>query len=161
MANETQFRRVIYGLNTLFKGLKEETAEDRLHQFVRALEALIRPEKGKTKYQFTRRCQTFARKSNETQNLLSEAYDMRSATEHLNPWGKALQSCSPGRGEDVYWQRTRQIEHLACEAYSRLLRNPALREHFRWTEFWELSEDERLKLWGTPLDIAQEPLVQE
>ena len=159
-ANETQFRRVIYGLNTLFKGLKEKTGEDRLHQFVRALEALIRPEKGKTKDQFKHRCQTFTRESADTHDLLSEAYDMRSATEHLNPWEKALQSHPPDQREDVYWQRTRQIEHLACEGCSRLLRKPSLRVHFR-TEFWELSEDERLKLWGAPLDITQEPLVQE
>jgi hypothetical protein len=42
-ADKTQFRRVIRGLNTLFTGLKE-TGQDRLHQFVRSLEALVLPD---------------------------------------------------------------------------------------------------------------------
>ena len=91
-AEKTQFMRVIRGLNTLFKGLKEETGEDRLHQFVRSLEALILPKINATTRQFAHRCQTFARASNDTHNLLLEAYAMRSATEHLNPWDTAVQS---------------------------------------------------------------------
>ena len=163
-ANE-KFRRVIRGLHTLFKGLKEETGQDRLHQFVRSLEALILPDKGETRKQFMHRCLTFARKCDDTRTLLGQAFDMRSATEHLNPWEEAVQEYLPSHREDVCWQRTRQIEHLACDAYSRLLRDPALREHFR-TEgaivaFWKLPDDQRRELWGTPLDIAKEPLVQE
>ena len=122
-ADKTQFRRVIRGLNTLFKGLKEETGQNRLHQFVRSL----------------------------------EAFEMRSNTEHLHVLSD--------KHEDVCWKRTRQIEHLACDAYSRLLRDPALRKRFQ-TEaeieaFWKLSDGQRRGLYGTPLDIAQEPLVQE
>ena len=164
-ADKTQFRRIIRGLNTLFKGLKEETGQDRLHQFVRSLEALIFPEKGKTRKQLAQRCQTFARKGKDTRNLLLEAFDLRSATEHLNPWDKAVQCYPLHKREAVCWQRTRQIEHLACEAYSRLLRDPALRKHFRTNNtieaFWKLPAGERIKLWGTPLDIAKEPFVQD
>ena len=54
---------------------------------------------------------------------------------------------------------------LACDAYSRLLRNPALRKHFRTEDtiaaFWKLPDGQRRGLWDTPLDIAQEPFVQE
>ena len=78
------------GLNTLFKGLKEKTSQDRLHQFVRSLEALILPDKGNTNKQFVYRCQTFARAGDDTHNLLLEAYAMRSDTEHLNPWDKSV-----------------------------------------------------------------------
>ena len=156
-ADKTQFRRVIRGLNTLFKGLKEETGQNRLHQFVRSLEALILPKIGKTKTQFAHRCQTLARPCDDTRALLLEAFEMRSNTEHLHDLSD--------KHEDVCWKRTRQIEHLACDAYSRLLRDPALRKRFR-TEadievFWKLSDGQRRGLYGTPLDIAQEPLVQE
>jgi len=163
-ADKTQFRRVIRGLVTLFKGLKE-TGQDRLHQFVRSLEALILPDIGSTQKQFEHRCQTFARAGGATRALLLEAFEMRSDTEHLNPWDEAVQSYPADQREDVCWHRTRQIEHLACDAYSRLLRDTALREHFR-TEaaiaaFWKLPDDQRRTLWGKPLDITQEPLVQK
>ena len=161
-ADKTQFRRVIRGLHTLLKGLREETGQDRLHQFVRSLEALTLPEKGSTKKQFAHRCQTFA---GNTRALLLEAYEIRSDTEHLNPWDKSVQRFPLDQRENVCWQRTRQIEHLACDAYSRLLRDPALRKHFRTEDtiaaFWKLLDGQRRGLWGTPLDIAQEPLVQE
>jgi len=163
-ADKTQFRRVVRGLVTLFKGL-QETGQDRLHQFVRSLEALILPDIGSTQKQFAHRCQTFARAGDDTRLLLLEAFDMRSDTEHLNPWDEAVQSYPADQREDVCWHRTRQIEHLACDAYSRLLRDAALRDHFR-TEaaiaaFWKLPDDQRRALWGKPLDIAQEPLVQK
>ena len=156
-----RFRRVIRGLHTLLKGLRE-TGQDRLHQFVRSLEALTFPEIGCTKKQFARRCQTFA---GDARALLLEAYEIRSDTEHLNPWDNSVQRFPLDQREDVCWQRTRQIEHLACDAYSRLLRDPALRKHFRTEDtiaaFWKLQDDQRRGLWGTPLDIAQEPFVQE
>ena len=165
-ADKTQFRRIIRGLITLFKGLKEKPGQDRLHQFVRSLEALVLPVIGKTRKHFVRRCQTFARAGHDTCDLLSEAFDMRSDTEHLHPWDKAVENkYPPDKRADVCWQRTRQIEHLACDAYSRLLRDPALRKHFRTDDtiaaFWKLPDGQRRGLWDTPLDIAQEPFVQE
>lgn len=163
-ADKAEFRRVIRGLNTLFNGLKER-GQDRLHQFVRSLEALILPDIGSTKNQFAHRCQTFARAGNDTRVLLKEAFDMRSDTEHLHEWDRAVQRYPAGQREDVCWHRTRQIEQLACAAYSRLLRDATLRQHFR-TEaataaFWKLPDDKRRVLWGTPLDIALEPLVEK
>jgi hypothetical protein len=160
-ADNSLSRRVIRGLNTLFDGLKQR-GEDRLHQFVRSLEALILPDIGKTERQFAHRCQTFARAGDDTRTLLLEVFDMRSDTQHLNPWHGAVQGYPVDQREAVCWQRTRQIEHLACDAYSRLLRDAALREHFR-TEaaiaaFWKLPDDQRRTLWGKPLDITQEPL---
>ena len=151
-ADKTHFRRVTYGLNTLFKGLEEKTGQDPLHQFVRSLEALILPDILKTKRQFSHRCQTFAVAGDATYAILKEAYDMRSATEHMNAWDKAVQGYPPHQREYVCWQRTRQIEHLACDAYARLLRNPTLREHFRAedtiTAFWKLRDDEKTRALG-------------
>lgn len=163
-ADKTQFRRVIRGLNTLLKGL-QETGQDRLHQFVRSLEALILPDIGKTEKQFVHRCQTFARASDDTRTLLLEAFKMRSNTEHLHPWDETVQNYPADQREDVCWHRTRQIEHLACAAYSRLLRDAALWEHF-WTDaaiaaFWKLPDNQQRALWGKPLDIAREPFVQK
>ena len=162
MADNAQFKRVSYGLETLFKGLKEGMGQERLHQFVRSLEALVLPKRGKTEKNFVHRCQTFARAGDDTRHMLSEAYSLRSAAEHLNPWEGALQQCYPlAEREDICWQRTRQVERLACHAYSRLLRDPELREHFRTDDaiaaFWKLRDDQRRELWGPSLDIAPEP----
>jgi hypothetical protein len=163
-ANKAEFRRAIRGLNTLFKGLKE-TGQDRLHQYVRSLEALILPDMGSTKKQFTHRCQTFARAGNDTQSLLQEVFDMRSDTEHLHPWDEAVQNYPVDQRDDVCWQRTRQMEKLASDVYSRVLRDSALRGHFRTdatiASFWKLPDDQKRSLWGQPLDITLEPLVQE
>lgn len=157
-SDKTQFRRIIRGLNTLFKGKKEEAGQDRLHQFVRSLEALILPKQGKTKRQFVHRCQTFAHAGNDTHTLFSEAFSMRSATEHLNRWDEAVQGYRKGEREAICLQRTLQMERLACDAYSRLLRKPALRDHFRTddaiAEFWKLPNSQRCDLWGTCLDLT-------
>ncbi len=159
-ADKTQFRRIIRGLNTLFKGKEEEMGQERLHQFVRSLEALIRPEQGETTKQFAHRCQTFGRAGEDTRTLLLEAFSMRSAAEHLNRWdeAEAAQSYQPGERETVCWQRTLQMERLACDAYSRLLRDRALRDHFRTddtiAEFWKLQDGQRRQIWGPPVDLA-------
>src|SRR5205823_14324522 len=120
-SNKSEFRRVMQGLNVLFRGLREETGQDRLHQFVRSLEALILPDVGQTRRHFVHRCQTFAKAGADTELILQEAFDMRSDTEHLQNWGRAVQDYPASEREDVCWQRTRQIEKLACFAYSRLL----------------------------------------
>ena len=54
---ESRFQR---GLQVLMDGLEEFHGQERLHQFVRSLEALILPEKGATARQFVHRCQLFA-----------------------------------------------------------------------------------------------------
>ncbi|MDE0106577.1 MAG: hypothetical protein OXN96_02145 [Bryobacterales bacterium] len=157
-SDKTQFRRIIRGLDTLFKGKKEESGQDRLHQFVRSLEALILPEQGKTKKQFVCRCQTFAEAGDDAHALFSEAFDLRSATEHLNRWDKAVMSYGRGEREAICLQRTLQMERLAGDAYSRLLGKPALRDHFRTddaiAEFWKLPNSQRCELWGTRLDLT-------
>ncbi len=164
-ANPADFQRANRGLNTLFNGLQQRTGQDRLHQFVRSLEALTLPDIGRTEKQFAHRCQTFARAADDTRALLLEAFAMRSNTEHMHPWEKTAQAYPADQREDVCWQRVRQIEHLACEAYSRLLRDSALREHFRTdaeiAAFWKVPDDQRRAFWGKPLDIAAEPLIQK
>ena len=165
-ADTTQFRRVRNGLSVLFKGLREEAAPDRLHYFVRSLEGLALPKIGKTKRQFAWRCQTFvSRPGDDVRNLLEDAFDLRSANVHVNASEGALkQRYPPNQLEDVCWQRTRQMERLACHAYSRLLRDSNLLfEHFRTDDaikaFWRLRDDQRSKLWGTALDIAQDGMT--
>ena len=101
-ADKTQFARVTRGLITLLKGLKERSGQDRLHQFVRSLEALILPDKGETKKKSVDCCQTFVRAGRDPQALLREAFDMRSDTEHLHSWEKSVQGHPPDQRKDVW-----------------------------------------------------------
>ena len=159
-SDKSVFRRIIRGLNVLYDGLKQ-TGQDRVHQLVRSLEALVLPDIGNTKTQFVHRCQTFARAGADTRSILQEAFDMRSDTEHLQDWERAVHNYPASEREDVCWQRTRQIEKLACFTYSRLLLDAKMREHFRTDDtivsFWKLPDDERRRLWGKTLDVAAEP----
>jgi hypothetical protein len=158
------FKRFFRGLNTLFKALKERDGQDRHHQFVRSIEGLILPDTGQTKKQFVRRCQTFAGNSNATLNILREAFEMRSDTEHLQDWERAVQHHPADQRENICLQRMRQLEKLACDAYKRLLSDHNLSQHFRTdaqiAAFWNLQDSQREALWGAPLDITQERLVQ-
>lgn len=161
-ANTREFRRFIHGLNTLFIALMEwRYGQDRLHHFVRALEALILPDISKTEKQFVHRCQTFAQANVETRFCLTEAYKMRSAAEHMHDWANEVQSYPADQREKICWQRTRQIEQLACATYSRLLRDATLRVYFKTDDtirtFWGLQDHERRAIWGEGLDITQEP----
>lgn len=154
-----RFRR---GLDVLFKALREEAAE-RHHDIVRAIEALILPKTGTTQRQFIHRCQTFALANPRTETVLREIFDMRSDTEHLQDWNRAVAAYPVNQRDDICWQRLRQVQHLACYSYSRLLLNPTLLSNFRADDdisrFWRMRDDQRRTLWGPGVNIAAEPLV--
>lgn len=152
------FKRLKGGWRVLVDGLQKEHGEERIHQFVRSLEALILPEIGKTKRQFTHRCQTFAKASPNTTEILEEAFELRSMAEHLNDWEQALESSPKDDREIVALHRTRQMEQLAAFAYSRVLESDTIRNHFisetKQGEFWKLPDDARRSVWGTQLDLT-------
>jgi hypothetical protein len=144
-------------------GLTRDKGQERLHQFVRSLEALILPDRGATMRQFINRCQTFALASAGAAQALREAFEMRSDTEHLHDWNRALTVYPVADRDDVAWQRTRQLERLATFAYSHILERAGLRDSFQ-TEgdqqrFWKLDEAARLAAWGDQFDLESEPFV--
>jgi hypothetical protein len=162
----SEFKRFIRGLNVLMDGFQQLMPQERLHQFVRSLEALILPEIGKTPKQFVHRCQTFAEANAAASKVLEEAFDMRSEAEHLNDWENSLQAYPPGEREDIAFQRTRQMERLACVAYSRILDDHAIRSHFRnestLGDFWKIKDDaSRKQFWGSQLDLTSIALIKE
>ena len=164
-SNAYEFKRVIRGLNVSMDGLQQEHGQERIHQFVRSLEALILPEAGETRRQFVHRCQTFAEASAATRGVLKEAFDMRSDTEHLHDWDRSLQSYPEEIREDVALQRTRQMERLSSFAYSRILENEGVRNNFRneatQRNFWRgLHDASRKKVWGEQLDLTTIKLVR-
>jgi hypothetical protein len=157
-ATPDDFKRLKWGWRVLMDGLQKEHGEERIHQFVRSLEALILPEIAKTKRQFTHRCQTFAKASSDTAQILKESFELRSMAEHLNDWEQALKSCPQTDREITALHRTRQMERLASFTYSRILENDIIRNHFlnetKQGDFWKQPDDDRKNVWGTQLDLT-------
>jgi hypothetical protein len=152
------FFKLIRGWHALMRGLQSAIGEDRIHQFVRSLEALILPEIGKTKKQFINRCKTFAIENIDSHVIFDEAFALRSMCEHLNDWNNALKSYPANERENQAFLRTRQMERLACFTYSKILENTAIRNNFKSEKdinvFWELDAKTRIKQWGHQIDLS-------
>jgi len=154
-----KFGRFGRGLYHLQEGLRQNSGQERLHRFTRALEALVLPETGKTRRQFIQRCQLPALASPEAQAALGQIYEMRSDAEHVHDWDRSLQNVAPENAEDVGSWRTRQMEALACFAYTHVLTNSQLHPYFKndaqLSVFWnKLTDAERFKLWGERFDLS-------
>ena len=152
------FCRLKRGIHAWVRAVQERSCFDRLHEFVRATEALLKPKQGETRKQFIYRCKTLAGDDQQTGNLLGEIYDLRSAAEHLNDWGTVLASIPQTEREQHVGQRAFQAEFLAGRPYIRLLSHTDLREHFRSDDkierFWNLENTERQQCWGSPVNLA-------
>jgi len=156
------------GCNYLKTGLEQYYASDRLHGFVRALEALILPEPGKTERQFVSRCALFAGPEAAEDNIrtmLKEAYRMRCDIEHVHDWDRSLQTYSVDDRENVALWRTRQMEALVCAANTRILLDTSIQQYFdsdaAIAAFWQKSEDEIRGAFGNICDITQLKIVRK
>jgi hypothetical protein len=154
-ANWARLRR---GLKVLFDGTGVPNKDgDRLHQFVRAVEALIKPEIAKTKAHFAHRIsQTFTLANDETRDTLLQLFNLRSYVEHMHSVLDALQGDEPTRIATVN-RRTRQSDMLARTALLRVLDSDDLFAAFRTDAdidaFWQMTDAQRVALWGPRLDI--------
>lgn len=111
--------------------MQERHGQERLHAFVRALEASILPEIGKTKKQFVDRCQALATASAVAMEAFNECFDMRSVVEHMNDPNACLSKYPVEQREAIAFRRVRQIEAVGRFSYGKLLSDPKLMAHFR------------------------------
>jgi hypothetical protein len=169
------FKRLRKGFNVWIRGA-EETQEwsERLHSFIRASEAIIKPTiivrkrriPGKNKLKtvlrpitatFLSRGQTFLGHSNASEQLLDQLYDIRSSVEHTKDIMPAVRTARGIIGKEAFVFRTLQCEILASTIYSRILSNVELMESFsteRKVEgFWHRADGKRQALWGAPIDL--------
>ncbi|BDG08212.1 hypothetical protein [Anaeromyxobacter paludicola] len=139
-------------LATFFKALTERVLDERIHQFVRAVDGIIRSSGNR---EFRDRCRTLM--TGDT-DVCRELYLIRNATEHFRHWSADLEPQLPPR-EDLHrlFRRAHESEALARYAVTRVLDRPDL-----WgtladdqvTAFWNKPEDERIAKWGERLDLA-------
>jgi hypothetical protein len=159
--------RLFRGWWALTTALQKFYASDRIHGFVRALEALIYPEVGTTEKQFIHRCSLFAAPSaanNKAREALKEAYKMRCDVEHVHQWDRSLATHPSTEREDIAYWRTRQMESLACLAYAKIFADNRLHQHFRTDgaleQFWRKPEHEIRLALGAVCDITELKLVR-
>jgi hypothetical protein len=151
--------RLSRGLYVLGQALKEVRLQERLHQFTRSLEALVKPVTGKSRRQFVHRCQTFAAAGSSAAEALQDIYDIRSAVEHVHD-GLTVVAGRADKPEDVLRRRLAQVEYLSTKTYVRLLAVPSLFAHFSSDDsidsFWNTKDDERSDIWGKQVDLTTE-----
>jgi hypothetical protein len=156
--DERHYLRLRKGLNALLRGIREgKDADFRLHQFVRAVEAVIKPETGRTTKQFVHRSQFLVGRTEDDRALLRMLFEMRSAAEHLNPMRDLVDEPIVHERNKLIALRVFQAEILAGYLYCRLLTDPALLEHLSAdesiAEFWAAKDDELIRVWGPPIDL--------
>lgn len=159
--------RIFRGWWALTTALQQFYASDRIHGFVRALEAVIYPEIGKTEKQFIHRCSLFAAPSTDkdyARLALEEAYRMRCDVEHVHSWDRSLAKYQVIDREDIAYWRTRQMESLACLAYAKIFADNTLQQHFQsdtaLEEFWRMPEHDIRAALGCACDITGLKLVK-
>jgi hypothetical protein len=156
--NRAVFDRLRRGVRAWRRGVQQVYGEDRLHQFVRAVEAVIKPEAGRSAKLFTHRCQIFAGTSASERHLLSELYQMRSLAEHMNPLESVLDTYSPPDHAALTLRRTYQAQMLASDVFEKVLTKPKVLAIFdsdtHIDEFWTRRRtDEQQATWGPPIDL--------
>jgi hypothetical protein len=163
-----QRHRYSRGFYALCAAFKQFFASDRLHGFVRALEALILPEKGNTEKQFVSRCALFAgpeSKKDKIRGVLQQVYKMRCDIEHVHDWDRSLPTYPSPERENVALWRTRQMEELASAAYRKILSDVALQPNFysdaSIEAFWKRPEDEIRVAFGSICDISQLKIIKK
>ena len=160
-AQPNEFDRLQRGLDHWDQATMEHRADLRLHALVRAIEALIAPDRGRTQGQFVERCKAIAN-APYTDLLLNEIYELRSQVEHSNDWRLAFQRTRPSLTADdaelLATLRALQVELIARRAYLRVLLDFALLESLRTDElikrFW--ASPDRARIWGDPMNLESE-----
>jgi hypothetical protein len=157
-----EYLRLRKGFNVFLNGAKQNELHNRLHQFVRAIEAVIKPKQGDGTRNFRYRCQFFAGRKAEDAKLLEELYELRSAAEHLNALDGKLSDYRSHELDNIKAQRTFQCELLAAFIYRKILSTPTLLQHFISDEtidnLWTTNDARKLiDIWGDTLDLHQAP----
>jgi hypothetical protein len=148
-----EFFRLRRGFLAWISAIRTERGDARLHQFIRAVEAVIKPEQAKTKDQFVSRSSLFAVNG----DIVSELFDLRSATEHMNDYSPIVTGNGSWDLEKRGWYRSFQAELLAQVVYTRILSDSALLEQFGTEDtidaFWRMDESARRKAWGKAVNL--------
>jgi len=151
------FERLRRGFHAWMRGMQERYGDERLHQFVRSVEAVIKPDQGRTRRQFVSRGQVFAGNIPQSQTLLGQLFDFRSAAEHMHSIASLLHERPEAERETAALRLAYQAQLLAGHVYVRILSDPALLARFQTDAdieaFWRQPWATRVRIWGAPIDL--------
>lgn len=144
--------RLLAGFKSYLNGFEAISAEDRLHAYVRTIEAFIYPDIGSTKKQFKSRTELFiGSKLHERMGII---YHIRSNIEHLH---HPIEGIGP-LSTQTYREMFIQIEYLARSMIYTFLTNQNVWPHFEDEElqkFWNQSDEFKRKTWSWIFDIEE------
>ena len=151
---QTASDRLIRSAQCLIRGLESRSAVERIHQFVRCVEGVVRPRKGTTRKDFVTAVQSVL--TNDHRKELEEMFGIRSADEHLHDPMEEISGNNPDARERVLLHRAAEAEAIARSFLTSVLENPKLRASrfpvdANAEAYW--SEEDTL-LWGMPLDLS-------
>jgi len=156
-ADESKYLRLRKGFNAFLDGIRQNQVHSRLHNFVRAIEAIIKPKQGNSTKKFTYRCQFLIGRKQADASLLRELYELRSAAEHLNPMNDKLTAYPSHDRDNVKGLRTLQMELLASFIYRKILSCPLLLQQFSSDDsierLWSRDHKDLETTWGTTIDL--------
>lgn len=156
-SGEEDFFRFKRGYDSLMQGIAEKRPDQRLHKFVRAVEAFLYPREGSGTRDFVHRGKMLIGVNEINSEILRELYDLRSAAEHMNKYDNKLAKYSVEEREGIAKLRCYQAERFACELYIRLLTQKNLYEFFeddqKLEKLWRKQDDEIMKIWGEPISL--------
>lgn len=149
-----QLRR---GLKAFQQAIAERNDYDRLHQFIRSIDALLMTERGKGAKQFRGRCRAFALCRPQLEQVFDSMYELRGRVEHLADWDDLFQEANAQDRLSAANRRARQAEALSRHVYHEILKTPTLLNIFEGTQsitdFWRLPEDKIALLWPNKFDL--------
>ena len=146
---------------SLISAVEAKSGDQRLHGFVRAVEAVTKSPQGEGKRKFVHRGSVFAGRRDKDRELLDELYRLRSAVEHLNDSISVLGAYDVLYRNQIELHRAVQSEVLARSVYVRILASDETTTLFSddaWLDqFWAMRDDQTAAFWGSPVDLPSIP----
>ncbi len=129
----TEYERLRKGHRALQAAIHAQLPDDRLHQFVRSIEAVVKPGRQNGTKEFGERCaRGFLSGSAHDREMMALTYDLRSVIEHMSSIEELVRKCRPRENvDDVFTRFLYRAEGLACALYSYLLKTKDARDVFR------------------------------
>jgi hypothetical protein len=148
--HEIRYREVSV-LSTYFSARSTEYMVERIHQYLRVIEALLIPRIGRTKRDIRSRIELLVGEGYG--DMFDEIFDIRSNVEHMNEF---VFEDADRHARLRHMELDIIMENLARESLKKILLNQELRRIFfsrdRVRAFWEMNADERREIWGAPFD---------